>query len=74
MLVLSRKEGEIIRIGDDIWVQVETINERFVNLRFIAPHEIKILRKELLSMDAGTTPATTQDPEQDAPGAQGETK
>jgi carbon storage regulator CsrA len=47
MLVLSRKEGEEILIGDNIRVQVLAIRGNTVRLGFVAPQQTVILRNEL---------------------------
>ena len=48
MLILRRKSGESIVIGDDIKVTVLDINEGSVRLAIDAPKAIPILRNELL--------------------------
>lgn len=48
MLVLSRKENEAIRIGDDIEISVISIEGNRVRLGFSAPREVSIVRSELL--------------------------
>ena len=47
MLVLSRKPGERIRIGDDIYIVVGRITGGKVKLRFEAPLDVPIVRTEL---------------------------
>ena len=47
MLVLSRKEGECVRIGKDIFVAVISINGKTVRLGFKAPAQIEIVREEI---------------------------
>jgi carbon storage regulator len=47
MLVLSRKEGEVIIIGDDIRVTVAEIRGNHVRLGFTAPPGVAIRREEL---------------------------
>lgn len=47
MLVLSRRVGEEIRIGDDIIVKVQGISGGRVSLAFEAPKDIKIDRAEI---------------------------
>ncbi|MBP2033816.1 carbon storage regulator [Clostridium algifaecis] len=47
MLVISRKKGESIFIGDDIEVTVAKIEDGTVKLSISAPRNITILRKEL---------------------------
>ena len=48
MLVLQRREGESIRIGDDIELTVTEINPGVVMIAIKAPKEISILRTELI--------------------------
>jgi carbon storage regulator len=47
MLVLSRKLGERVWIGDDVIVQVVDIRDGRVVLGFEAPLEIEIDREEI---------------------------
>ncbi len=47
MLILSRKVGERIRIGDAIEVVVQRVCGERVTLGLAAPQDIKILRGEL---------------------------
>ncbi|WP_123053465.1 carbon storage regulator CsrA [Clostridium sp. JN-1] len=47
MLVISRKKGESIRIGEDIEVTVTKIADGTVKLSISAPKNITILREEL---------------------------
>lgn len=47
MLVLSRKKGETIKIGDDIEITVVAIGNDQIKLGINAPKHIEILRKEL---------------------------
>lgn len=48
MLVLSRRLGEKIWIGDDIVLVVTSIDGAKVRLGIEAPPSVKILREELL--------------------------
>jgi carbon storage regulator len=48
MLVLSRKTGERINIGDDIVVEVRRVAGNRVTLAVEAPRSVRILRGELL--------------------------
>lgn len=47
MLVLTRKAGERIWIGDDISVTVVRITGGGVRLGIEAPHELPVVREEL---------------------------
>lgn len=47
MLVLTRKLGESIRIGDDIVVKVVDLDSRHVKLGIEAPREISVNREEI---------------------------
>lgn len=48
MLVLGRKEGESIVIGEDIVVKVVSVENGIVKLGIEAPKEISIIRDELI--------------------------
>ena len=48
MLVIGRKKGESVIIGDNIEVTVVKVEDGTVKLSINAPKEIPILRKELL--------------------------
>jgi carbon storage regulator len=47
MLVLTRKVGERIRIGDDVTVQVLEVRGGQVRLGLTAPAEVRIFREEI---------------------------
>ncbi|WP_411682038.1 carbon storage regulator CsrA [Clostridium thailandense] len=47
MLVISRKKGESILLGDDIEITVVKIDDNSVKLSISAPRSVTILRKEL---------------------------
>ena len=47
MLVLSRKTGERIRIGDNVTVTIVRIGPNNVRLGIEAPRDLNIVRKEL---------------------------
>jgi carbon storage regulator len=48
MLVISRKENQKIKIGDDIEIVVVSIDKNQVKIGIEAPKEVQILRSELL--------------------------
>lgn len=47
MLVVSRKKGESILIGDDIEISISKIEDGSVKLAISAPKNVTILRKEV---------------------------
>lgn len=47
MLVLSRKIGERIHVGDNIYVEVRRVEGNRVTLGIEAPRAVKVLRGEL---------------------------
>lgn len=53
MLVLTRKEGETLLIGDNIEIVIVSVNGAQVRIGTHAPADVEILRGELL---AGETP------------------
>lgn len=62
MLVLSRKVGEQIVIGDNITIVVNRVAGSRVSIGIEAPHDVKIIRGELEAFvdefrDAGVKPA-----------------
>lgn len=65
MLVLSRKAGERIHVGEDITVEVRRVAGNRVTLAIEAPRNVRILRGELeritqefdVELDGEPTPA-----------------
>ena len=53
MLVLSRKVGERIHIGNDVFVEVRRIAGSRTTLAVSAPKNVRILRGELVESSAG---------------------
>lgn len=51
MLILTRKENESIRIGDDVEVFVKEISGNRVVVGIKAPRDVLILRSELPDQD-----------------------
>ena len=49
MLILSRREGESVMIGDDVTIVILGIKGRQVRVGISAPRNINIYREELLS-------------------------
>lgn len=52
MLVLTRRNGEAVHIGEDIVVRVLGINGGQVRLGFDVPKPINVVREELLKKNA----------------------
>lgn len=48
MLILGRKVGESLQIGDDILISVVSVEKGRVRLAIEAPRSIPVLRSELL--------------------------
>jgi len=47
MLILTRREGEIIRIGKDIEVSIVAINKSQVRVGIKAPNNVAVDREEI---------------------------
>ena len=48
MLVITRKKGESILLGEDIEITIVNLDDQNVKIAIAAPREVIILRKELL--------------------------
>lgn len=60
MLILQRKPGEALMIGDDISISVLSIEGGRVRLAISAPQEIPILRSELAAASAANRDAAAE--------------
>jgi carbon storage regulator len=60
MLVLSRKLGEKILIGDNIYITVVDIDRGKIRLGIEAPRDVPIYRQELLPASFTPQPAMIQ--------------
>ncbi|MDP2601865.1 MAG: carbon storage regulator CsrA [Deltaproteobacteria bacterium] len=47
MLILSRRPGESVTIGDDITITIAAISGSQVRLGITAPREVRVLREEI---------------------------
>lgn len=56
MLVLTRRIGEEVVIGDDICITVTAVQGNKVRLGITAPTSIPVMRPELLSRHAPSAP------------------
>jgi carbon storage regulator len=63
MLILSRRPGESLTIGDDIRITVVSINGNQIRLGIHAPREIRVLRDEIYKAirDENHAAATTDE-------------
>jgi carbon storage regulator len=50
MLVVTRKAGEAIQIGDDIWIHIVRCTGGQVKIGIDAPPDVLILRDELIGV------------------------
>lgn len=60
MLVLSRKAGERIQIGEDIIVTIVRIGPNQVRVGIDAPRRLNIARQEVLAEPNDLSPSTDQ--------------
>lgn len=51
MLILSRKLGESIMIGDDIKITITEIHESYIKLGIDAPKDISVVRNEIIEKE-----------------------
>lgn len=47
MLVLTRKKGEIVQVGDDVKITILNLSNKRVDLGFDTPKSVNIIRDEL---------------------------
>lgn len=52
MLVISRKQGEIFYIGDDMEISILEVKGDKVKIGINAPRSMKIVRKELIDTES----------------------
>lgn len=65
MLILQRKVGESLVIGDDITVSVVSVENGRVRLAITAPSDVPILRSELIiATAANLDSANTSEPDE----------
>jgi carbon storage regulator len=62
MLVLSRKLGEKIIIGENICITVVDIDRGKIRLGIEAPRDVPIFRQELLPLKGSDSPPSSQAP------------
>ena len=64
MLVLTRKLGESIRIGDDIIIKIVDLDSRHVKLGIEAPRNVSVNRQEIYERIQKENKAASQSKEQ----------
>ncbi len=60
MLVLTRKQSEMINIGDDITIKVIRTGSNSVKIGIEAPADVRVLRSELLIDEPATSDEAPQ--------------
>jgi carbon storage regulator len=61
MLILQRKAGESLMIGDDITVSVLSVDGARVRLAISAPKDMRILRSELVKATVANQDAAQEE-------------
>jgi carbon storage regulator len=61
MLILQRKAGEALTIGDDITIEVLSVDGTRARLAISAPKELRILRSELKKATAANQDAAQEE-------------
>ena len=56
MLVLSRKQGEQLQIGDDITITVLEVHHGRIRIGIDAPQDVRVLRRELCEWNGSNLP------------------
>ena len=59
MLILERKKGEEILIGNDVLVKVTELRTGHVRLGVVAPRSVRVVRREMRHTDANDNGATS---------------
>jgi carbon storage regulator len=67
MLILSRRPGESVKIGDDVTVTVLSVNGGQVRLGFTAPPNVAVHREEVYERIKAETPGEISDQELSPP-------
>ena len=67
MLILTRRIGERLKIGDDVTLTVLNLNGRQVRLGIAAPKSVAVHRKEVFERIQHEGPKTATSADADAP-------
>jgi carbon storage regulator len=65
MLVLTRKTGESIHVGDDVEIVVEEIGHNQVRIGIDAPEEVPIYREEIYETNRASSSDASPHEERD---------
>ena len=65
MLVLTRREGETFKLGDDIEIEILDIKPGVVRVGIRAPKSVRILRSELVEAVVAVNQQASTDAEAD---------
>lgn len=57
MLISRRKEGETVRVGDDVEIRIVSVRKKKVILGIIAPRDVRISATKLSDAEMATTMA-----------------
>ncbi len=71
MLVLSRRDGEQILVGDNVVIKVLAISHGRVRVGIEAPRDVQVRRSELLASDRFVSPVRNQRSRADIAGMAG---
>lgn len=61
MLVLTRKEGEELKMGDDIIIRVLSVSGNRIKVGVLAPDNVRVMRGELLGKGQQPKDSHSQD-------------
>ena len=64
MLVLSRRNGEEILVGDNVVIKVLAVSNGRVRVGIEAPRDVQVRRGELLTKEVFVTPLRDQQPDE----------
>ncbi len=56
MLVLSRKRGELVKIGHNIWVKILQTGQSSTKIGFVAPQHVSIERDQPIEVEMEESP------------------
>lgn len=60
MLISCRKEGESLKVGEEIEIRIISVRKNKVTLGVVAPRQVKIATRKLSEMEMANTVAAAQ--------------